>query len=85
MKGDVNFGYGILGNYGFYGNKDNADANGKTKEPYSIGPYISLIYSPNEHVDIFSRVMPISYERNDEGLEEVEFFQEGHIGIKYHF
>ena len=53
LKGDVSFGYGILANYGFYGNKANAAASNKTKEPYTIGPYISLIYSPNEHLDIF--------------------------------
>ena len=29
--------------------------------------------------------MPVSYERNDENKIEVEAFQEGHFGIKYHF
>ena len=85
MKGDVTFGYGILGNYGFYGNKANAAESDKTKEPYTIGPYISLSYSPNDNVEIFARVMPVSYERNSENKIEVELFQEGHVGIKYLF
>ena len=77
--------YGVLTNYGFYSNDTDAKASGLTKNPFAIGPYIGLAYAPNKNFELFTRIMPVSYDKNGNNTVEYEFFQEGQIGIKYFF
>ena len=85
MKGNTNLSYGVLGNYGFYSDDSNAASSWATKNPFTIGAYLGLGYNPNPNIEIFARVMPLSYERNSANQKEIEMFQEGHVGIRYFF
>lgn len=75
----------MLGNYGFYDNDSNAASSWATKNSFTIGAYIGLGYEPKPNIEIFARVMPLSYERNSANQKEIYMFQEGHVGMRYFF
>ncbi len=75
----------MLGNYGFYNNDSNAASDGSTHNPVTLGAYVGLSYEPNPNVEMFARVMPLSYEKNYVNSKEIEMFQEGHVGVRYFF
>ena len=79
------FSYGVIGNYDVYGDSADATADGCSTEPMTIGAYTGLAYMPNKNFEVFTRTMPLSYERKDEGQVEIEFISEGAMGIKYFF
>jgi hypothetical protein len=83
LKSDFYGSLGVMGNYGFY--SGDHVAGGKTYHPYTVGAYVGMAYQPKDHVQIFVRLMPYSYESNDANLKENEFFQEGQVGISYFF
>ena len=83
LQDNVYAAVGVQGNYGFH--SGNADTAGLTKNPFTVGPYVGLEYQPTSHIQIFTRVMPYSYERKADNEKQSEFFQEGQIGLKYFF
>jgi len=82
---DVTGSFGFLGNIGFYDSFYNAGQNGKDNDPLTIGPYLGLGYQPTDHISIFVRIMPVSYERTSSNQIGIEVFQEGLMGMKYLF
>lgn len=82
---DVSGSVGFLGSIGFYDSSYNAGQNGKANDPLTLGPYFGLAYQPTEHISVFVRIMPVSYERASNNQIGIEAFQEGLIGMKYLF
>lgn len=83
LRKDVYGSIGIMGNYGFH--SGDWDQDGLTHNPYTLGAYVGFAYQPQPYIQVFARVMPVSYERNNKNKKEWEIFQEGQVGLAYYF
>ncbi|HAV93957.1 MAG TPA: hypothetical protein DCW33_03705 [Proteobacteria bacterium] len=79
------FSYGAMGSYGLYRSSKDAAVNSDTREPMVVGAYTGLAYVPSKSIELFTRLMPISYNRKNSNAVEIELFGEGAMGIKYFF
>jgi hypothetical protein len=78
-----NYSYGLMGAYGLYTDSVRAASSSQDEDPFVIGGYFGLAHAPGNSLEVFTRIMPISYERKDSGKVEIEFFSEGAMGVKY--
>lgn len=85
---------GAQGNYAIISDEPSyANGAGVDHSPYVIGAYVGLSYEPTDHIAIFARVNPVSYQsfgyndnttRSGATANKWGFFASGIVGLSYY-